>query len=78
MKTWIVGERIRVTCQGRQFEAVVHLVGSEGQPSAVGGYEGLLAGFMHWCPLLWIGEHAQTLSGVPVEVEPSRVTLPRE
>lgn len=66
--TWIVGERVRIICRGRSFDGVVHLLTAAGKPGAVGGFEGILGGFVNWCPILWVGEHAQTMSGIPVEV----------
>lgn len=51
------------------LDAIVHLVAG-GKPVAVGGYDGIIDGFVGWLPVLWTGEQAATLLGTPLEITP--------
>ena len=66
VRVWESGCR----CDPPEHEAVVHLLASDGRVAAVGGYDGIIDGFVGWLPVLWTGEQAATLLGTPIELVP--------
>lgn len=72
-RRWQPGDLCRVTLGHRKWSAVVHFVSADGLPLAVGGYDGIIEGFVSWLPIIWKDGVATTFAGSVLVVEPREV-----